>query len=540
MHPVLSIAYFVTSHGFGHAARASAVMNAIYARWPFVHFDIFAGTPEWFFQKSVQAPYAYHWEQTDVGLVQASPLHVDLGKTIASLDAFLPFDQKQLDRLARKLCAAKCHLVISDISPLGIAVAAHGGIASALVENFTWDWIYEAYVPEDARFQKHIDLLRGYFSQAGLRIQASPVCGDTRKELPRTLPISRMPATDPRRTRKRLRITAQEKMVLITMGGITANLPFVKELSALDEDVCFVVPAASADVPKEGERQGNVIFLPHNSAFYHPDLVHAADGVVGKVGYSTLAEVYHAGVPYGFVSRPDFRESPVLESYAFENIPAMKFSEGQLNSGAWLKRLSELLDLPRPAVKAVNGAEAAAGYICDFLSCEKEILEVVDKRGCVVGAAPRKGVHGDNRLLHRVVHVLVCDSKNRLLLQKRSRSKRVAPGKWDTSVGGHVDCGESIEAAMYREMEEELGIRPQSLQFAYQYIHSNDFESELVFTYTCQYEGLIVFNPEEIDAVKFWGMKEIEDHLGKGVLSDNFEEEFRRYRQWLKGDSCGW
>ncbi|MFO8111448.1 MAG: NUDIX domain-containing protein [Desulfosalsimonadaceae bacterium] len=539
MHPVLSIAYFVTSHGFGHAARASAVMNAIYGRWPFVHFDIFTGTPEWFFQKSVKAPYAYHWEQTDVGLVQTSPLHVDLEKTIAALDAFLPFDQKHLDRLASKLCAAKCHLVISDISPLGIAAATYAGVASALVENFTWDWIYDAYVPQDSRFQKHIDMLRGYFGQAACRVQASPVCGDTQKALPHTPPISRMPETDPRCTRKRLGIAGEEKMVLITMGGISGNVPFVRHLAAVGEDICFVVPVASVTVPKEGKRQGNVIFLPHNSAFYHPDLVHAADGVVGKIGYSTLAEVYHAGVPYGFVSRPDFRESPVLESYVAENLSAIKFTEGEFYSGAWLKRLSRLLDLPRPAEKAINGADAAAGYICDYLSCEKEILEVVDTCGCIVGAAPRKSVHGDNRLLHRVVHVLVCDRENRLLLQKRSLKKQVAPGRWDTSVGGHVDCGESIEAAMYREMAEELGIRPQSPQFAYQYIHANDFESELVFTYTCQYDGDIAFNPEEIDAVKFWDVKEIENHLGKGVLSDNFEDEFKRYLQWLKADSCG-
>ena len=69
MIPKLSIAYFVTSHGFGHAARASAVMNAIYVRWPFVHFEIFALTPEWFFQRSLNVPFVYHSEPTDIGLV---------------------------------------------------------------------------------------------------------------------------------------------------------------------------------------------------------------------------------------------------------------------------------------------------------------------------------------------------------------------------------------------------------------------------------------------------------------------------------------
>lgn len=179
-------------------------------------------------------------------------------------------------------------------------------------------------------------------------------------------------------------------------------------------------------------------------------------------------------------------------------------------------------------------SDQAAELVCRHLAGELEILEVVDTQGQVVGAAPRKQVHGNNDLLHRVVHVLVQDQEGRLLLQKRASHKRVAPGRWDTSVGGHVDCGETIQEAMYREMEEELGIRPHNLQFAYQYIHSNDFESELVYTYTCGYLGQVQYNPEEIEAVKPWDTKEIQHYLGTGVLSDNFEEEFQRYLQWLK------
>ncbi len=538
MQPALSIAYFVTSHGFGHAARASAVMNAIYARWPFSRFEIFSLTPEWFFKKSVKAPYTFHPEQTDVGLVQETPLHFSLEKTLDALDAFLPFDPLRIDQLAEKVSAADCHLVISDISPLGIAVAKHAKIASVLVENFTWNWIYEPYTDDEPRFIKHINRLCDYYGNVDYRIQASPVCGrpacSTGKKHPCTTPIARAPATGIPAVRERLGINPQEKMVLITMGGISGGLPLPEPFAVNGQRICFVMPGAPGNLPVEGKKQNNVIFLPQHSAFYHPDLVNAADAVVGKLGYSTLAEVYHAGVPYGFIPRPDFRESPVFESFIRKNMAGIKITETELNSGNWVKRVFELLQLPVREMSEPNGADMAAMYICDYLACEKEILEVVDTHGCVVGAAPRQCVHGNNRLLHRVVHVLVFDKENRLLLQKRSLKKRVAPGRWDTSVGGHVDCGESIEAATYREMEEELGIRPSSLKFAYQYIHSNDFESELVFTCTCQYDGRIVFNPEEIDAVRFWNMKEIEESLGKSVLSDNFEDEFRRYRRWLE------
>jgi isopentenyldiphosphate isomerase len=84
-------------------------------------------------------------------------------------------------------------------------------------------------------------------------------------------------------------------------------------------------------------------------------------------------------------------------------------------------------------------------------------------------------------------------------------------------------------------MKEELGISPEPPQFIYQYIHSNDFESELVSTYICRHDGAISHNSQEIDEVRFWDPGDIETRLGAGIFSDNFEDEFRRYKAWAFG-----
>ena len=89
---------------------------------------------------------------------------------------------------------------------------------------------------------------------------------------------------------------------------------------------------------------------------------------------------------------------------------------------------------------------------------EEEILEIVNSAGEVVGSALRSEVHGNPSMMHRVVHVLVVNTRGGILLQKRSSHKDVAPGKWDTSVGGHVGAGEDIFSSSVREMYEELGI----------------------------------------------------------------------------------
>jgi len=159
----------------------------------------------------------------------------------------------------------------------------------------------------------------------------------------------------------------------------------------------------------------------------------------------------------------------------------------------------------------------------------EECLEIVNNDGEVVGYALRSEVHGNPSLIHRVVHVLVFNKKGEVLLQKRSRNKDVAPGRWDTSVGGHVGVGEDLSFSSRREMREELGITECELEYLYSYVHSNPYETELVTTYRCMYDGEVFFDRSEIDEIRFWGFAEIKKAIGKKILSDNFEDEFGTY-----------
>ena len=71
-------------------------------------------------------------------------------------------------------------------------------------------------------------------------------------------------------------------------------------------------------------------------------------------------------------------------------------------------------------------------------------------------------------------HVIVMNSKDEIVLQKRSKKKFIQPGRWDTSVGGHLEPGESYEVGAIREMKEELGIAVVPIKFLYMYVMSND------------------------------------------------------------------
>ncbi len=161
---------------------------------------------------------------------------------------------------------------------------------------------------------------------------------------------------------------------------------------------------------------------------------------------------------------------------------------------------------------------------------DKEVFDLVDEHDIVIGTGDREDFHGNPSMIHRVVHVLVFDSSGELYLQKRSLTKDVQPGKWDTSVGGHVGAGESYEEAAYREMKEELGIEGVVLEFLHRYLHSNDYESEFVSTYRCIWNGAIEFNRDEIDEGRFWSLEKIRA-TDRVKFTPNFLDELNRFKK---------
>jgi isopentenyldiphosphate isomerase len=161
-----------------------------------------------------------------------------------------------------------------------------------------------------------------------------------------------------------------------------------------------------------------------------------------------------------------------------------------------------------------------------------ETFEIVDEEGRAIGLAPRTSCHGNPSLLHQAVHVLVVNEEGQILLQKRSPNKDIQPNRWDTSVGGHLKPGEDYGAAAAREMREELGIGGRSLLPLHDYLWRTVVESERVRTYLCLHNGPFCPDSEEILELRFWSLDEIHQHLGEGVFTPNFEEEFARYLVW--------
>jgi isopentenyldiphosphate isomerase len=167
-------------------------------------------------------------------------------------------------------------------------------------------------------------------------------------------------------------------------------------------------------------------------------------------------------------------------------------------------------------------------------SSMEELFDIIDREDHIIGKATRQQVHGNPDLIHRVIHILIFNSAGDWYLQQRNWNKDTQPGKWDTAVGGHVDMGESYDDAAQREMEEELGIVDIKPDFLYKFFHSNDFESEMVSTYSCIWDGEFLLNSDEIVTGRFWHLAEIQKRKSEGIFTPLFLKEMDRHQDHIR------
>ena len=87
--------------------------------------------------------------------------------------------------------------------------------------------------------------------------------------------------------------------------------------------------------------------------------------------------------------------------------------------------------------------------------------------------------------------------------------------------------GESVDIALRRETQEELGITDFMPEKLTSYIFESTRERELVFVHKTIYDGEI-HPSDELNGGRFWSLEEIKENLGKEVFTPNFEGEIEK------------
>ena len=146
-----------------------------------------------------------------------------------------------------------------------------------------------------------------------------------------------------------------------------------------------------------------------------------------------------------------------------------------------------------------------------------EILDIVNEKDEVIGQAEHDDIYIKS-FTRRIVHVLIFNKKGEIALQFRSKKKKYYPQHWITTAGGHVQTGESYNAAALREMEEEVGIIGK-LKFSYkEYYREPHRKNQYMFlsTYSLEHDGPFQINKDEVERLEFFSLAQIQEMIRKG------------------------
>lgn len=136
-----------------------------------------------------------------------------------------------------------------------------------------------------------------------------------------------------------------------------------------------------------------------------------------------------------------------------------------------------------------------------------ELIDIVDENNNIIRSAERDYVHEEN-LIHRSVHIFVFNSAGYLFVQKRAATKKEFPGKYDSSAAGHLDSGESYDAAARRELMEELSIDvPVRKMMELDACRATG--NEFVHFYTAGCDNEIKIDRNEIEEGRFWSIESL-------------------------------
>jgi isopentenyl-diphosphate delta-isomerase len=148
---------------------------------------------------------------------------------------------------------------------------------------------------------------------------------------------------------------------------------------------------------------------------------------------------------------------------------------------------------------------------------DSESLILVDEADREVGHLDKAQCHQGRGVLHRAFSLLIFNDAGELLLQQRAASKRLWPLYWSNSCCSHPRRAETMDAAIYRRLNEELGLRcPLHFLFKFQYQAQFDAagaEQELCSVFVGHTSDPVRIDPSEILAWRWISPESLQAEL---------------------------
>jgi L-arabinokinase len=330
----VTVAFYISGHGLGHASRQVEIINAFGARHPDAGILVRSAAARWLFERTIRVPFELDARPCDTGMVQIDSLHVDVAKTFADARAFYATFDARADEDARLLRERGVRLVVVDAAPLGCEAAARAGIPSFVVSNFTWDWIYGDYAGHERLAPGLTGMIGNAYrkAHAGWRL---PMHGgfETFETIVDVPFVARHAAHGREETRRRLGLPLDRRLALPTFGVYGVGGLGFSQIDAGDRWRIL------------GDFPDNAVY---EAGLRREDLVAAVDVIVTKPGYGIISECIANGTAMVYTPRGQFAEYDVLVREMPRYLRCAFLDNASLLAGRWQDALDRAVSAPAP------------------------------------------------------------------------------------------------------------------------------------------------------------------------------------------------
>lgn len=131
-------------------------------------------------------------------------------------------------------------------------------------------------------------------------------------------------------------------------------------------------------------------------------------------------------------------------------------------------------------------------------------------------------------LRHRTIQIRIYNKKWEILIQRRSKNKKLYPDKWDISITGHINQDEDILFSAIRKTEETFWLQFNLSDFTLHDIYKdqnhfdNIINNEFIYVYLVKYDDInnAIIDKNKTKNIKFINLNQLQADLMKN--SDNY------------------
>ncbi len=342
----MKILYAITAHGFGHATRACMIAGLLQRHFPQLDITFSTAVAGTAMQRFATSSGIQRLEQRhqdyEPGLIQRTCFELDAAATRASYRRLAEQLEQRVAAETDFLAAGGFDAVLSDVAAIPVAAAARLGLPTAVIGNFSWDWILEPLFENQPDLMEYLGDMRSQYRHAAMyfrlplhadahpfeRLREAPMIG-RRSHLSRSEVLSRLNISED-----------QRPLVLVAVGGWEAAEIGRVTIKGCRDYRFLVVGDLPVSAPET-----TLLNVPFSltAGVHFQDLVAAADAGIVKPGYGTCAEfIVNAGRMVG-ITRNDNREAPVLAAATGQYIPYCPLSLEDFFSGDWEPALNRIM-----------------------------------------------------------------------------------------------------------------------------------------------------------------------------------------------------